>query len=309
MLTKFRSKRAPELGHQLAAMGFHLDQRDGQVETHCTLEATRRFVAAMPGLHAQADPWPTVKNEWHTCLIKPENQSFRGGTLKAFHRTMAGQLDMTPYEREKRTLSQSAIARKVLPMLQANRPRRVRYFSEHDGEWSYERRWELAPFQATRRTLANTRTLDCLYLFNFSGSVGTDAIAMFGAKIWALTQLIESHGIRCRITIGIDSRNTFTAYPEINQHVRIRIKEPGEYLAPSLLAATFSAAYFRRVILALIPLPVLAMDKGDCAYGLGTPIYGQPIEFKNGQLIISNEKLDDNLNALFESLQTALERK
>jgi hypothetical protein len=193
---------------------------------------------------------------------------------------------MKPFQKAFDVFLNSGLRRDLETVTQNCTPKRTRRLSEHDGEWQFDRRWEITPFQATHVKRMPTRTLTIMANFTVSAWGKSEEIDRYGAIVWAISQLIEKAGISTRI-VWYQHARTVTECG-LASRIEIECKRAGEYLAPSLLAACFTTMFYRRVGFAL------EVASGE-AYGktvrdsLGSPIRYDPVKFEKGVLSLAPE--------------------
>lgn len=215
-----------------------------------------------------------------------------------------GKFDMSLYESAKRELLASGFGRKVTDLNLGETHRRRRFMSEHDGEYAYDRRFDLTPFAATRRESTRDNSIKIVSGFSIHWGISGADIARYAAKLWAAAQILEDNGF----TVQIEYYNRCTDSMSgdagsFNLTNRLEIKGAGNYVNPKTLATIFSPAFFRRVMFSLWPM---IADANDCdvASGLGRPVELPPFtydakkdcilaEFAMGKL--ANDKIEGEL--------------
>lgn len=225
------------------------------------------------------------KNKARIEEFKSDNkESWRGGTYKELIESLGGKVDMAPYREAYSDFMRSNLANKLKTGLSGIESKRSRRMSDKDGEWSYDRRWDMTPFQESYKKPQPVRSIELDAGFSISSYANAEDINRYGVTIWAISELLESSGIQTGITLvitckGIDSKS------EVSTSVRIRLKEPYEYLAPHLLATTLCCNFFRRVGFTLLVAAPEAISRlaND---GLGHVVNRSAIEFKDGVLLL-----------------------
>lgn len=256
---------------------------------HCT---NRDFNAEAIRLnHLGTSPNARNRNEW------------TGGAYEDLFKMP----DMRLYEETRKKLEKSNVMKKVV---QKNNlvKRRKRSFSEHEGEWSMDRRWEIKPFSTATRLPTPVKFVDIYCYFNIHCGVGADEITRYGIALWAMNTVLETAGINTRVFYVQNANNV--AEPgrnpgcdkRVHTNIKILLKEPSKYISPSALAKCLTSNFYRRVILSTM---VAAVDKANQnhADGLGQPKWdNKVIEFKKGELHV----YPDVLNAGEINIEKAL---
>lgn len=164
-----------------------------------------------------------------------------------------GKFDMAPFlrQREKLAKLRTKLQEEIRPVGRVRR----RCLSEHDGEWSMERQWEITPFNATRReTGGYLPTLAVDIDFSFSAGVDSDKIAEFGAFCWAVIDSLETAGITTELAVQntghLSSYGMKGDLEGTNNGLltNVSVKAAGEYIDTMTLARCFTPGFLRRGI-------------------------------------------------------------
>lgn len=287
--------KPPKIRAELAALGID----SAIVDKHVTLTTT------LTGALNLLEKWRGISWNSHNGGAMAgylgdsrDDSTFQGGTIADLRRNLASGPDMAPFQAQMAELERSGFTRHFKTETWQIKPLRKRRFSEHDGEWSYDRRYEIQPFQATTKTNTPTRVLRIRAQFSVSGAAHSKDIDKYGALVWAICQLIERSGIQTEIIwaddcLGIDDSKV------LNANIEVLVKKPGQYLAPSMLATCFSTLFFRRIGFAFI---VASANTAGFAssYGLGRPKKGHTVLFEDNTLHLSPSAVfgcDDELKA------------
>lgn len=234
-------------------------------------------------------------DEFERCLKddSEDREEFCGGTFKSLQNDLKGNIDLDPFMREKEKLLSSGLLQKLQTAMRDAVPRRKRVMSEHDGEWSMDRQWELEPFSSTKKAMAQGRTLDIVCNFAVSCQASAKEINRYGAIAWGISDLIESAGIYTRVVCRYEIENVDRNKAETSTDtlIEIEVKKAGQYMPPKMLAAIFQSNFFRRPIFALI---VAAADLNQklVSHGLGrSKEQGFRVAFKEGALHLAPEAI------------------
>jgi hypothetical protein len=224
-----------------------------------------------------------------------------GGTEKQLLADLSGQIDMRPFEEAKQKFQASSLAVKLREKFEKCQPRRKRCKSEFDGEFNYDRRDDLQPFDGVKRSTSDGRAIDVIVYGSVSSSTNSKELDAYGNMVWALIDIIEQAGVNARVLIRYQQKG-YLSESNGTLTINVETKKAGEYIAPSLMAATFKSNFFRRAIFQQIVMGADVVGE-KVGYGLGTPRNAEKkIEFKNGELIIAPEIR----NAGFEEIEQEL---
>lgn len=151
-------------------------------------------------------------------------------------------------------------------------PRRRRAFSEYDGEFVADRRFDIAPFATTVRAPGATRVVTLDVQLGGNAFVKAQEIQEFGAAVAAVVNLLEANGVLVNLnclsrTRGIDPNSALDLTLQVN------VKNANEYLTPGQLALASSTAFFRRVQFTLMAMSAAAVGKDTCK-SLGSAVDG-----------------------------------
>jgi hypothetical protein len=220
--------------------------------------------------------------------IERDSKSFCGGTFEDLHRDLTGGIDMTRFHEAKTKFSEGGLYSKLKTKMQAVRPRRARCNSEHDGEWSMDRQWELKPFSTTTRVLSPGRVIDIDAAFCVSAFSESKDLNTYGAMAWALCNLVETFGVQTGVTWSIAGHDIQSSYrgTSVDYAIKIRVKKPGQYLPANSLAALFQSNFFRRIGFGLIVAAGEAAG-AKVAHGLGCATSFDAVQFSDGTLKIA----------------------
>jgi hypothetical protein len=254
-----------------------------------------------------AAPVTIKSNKEYMHKVLREQEEFAGGTLEDLHKALKGDINMEPFRKARETFQRSALGRKLQEKISSHAMRRRRQMSEHDGEWDYGRRWELNPFHRAYKRPEPARTIEIICDFSISCAASADGINKYGATVWAISDLIESLGIQTRVLYLNHTTGLLNSPEEDTSKIEIELKKPGEYLAPSLLAASMTSVFYRRGVFALDIMEADATGY-EVSWGLGRP---EPktssIVFEKGKLFLGasvHTGYDDKIEQeLFKALE------
>lgn len=240
-------------------------------------------------------------------LSSDAESDFKGGTAQDLKTALKGGVDMAVFLEKRNEFAKSGLLDKLRVALANVTPRRARVMSEHDGEWMYDRRWEIQPFQATTKVPGMGRTVDVQCDFSINASANADSINRYGAMVWAISDLIEQAGITTRILYTTSGARTCSE-GQVSQRIILEIKKPGQYLAPNMLAGVCTANFFRRAGFAFIGLSA-NLHKRAPAWSLGSAVEEKRrIAFSEGKLVLSPSSVhatnDEIEQAILQTIRT-----
>lgn len=209
--------------------------------------------------------------------------SFCGGSKEDLLNDLEGHIDMKPYNEAYDKLDETGLLSKLKTAGALGKPRRKRRMSEHDGDWEYDRMWELKPYQNTVRKQQVLKTIKINCNFSCSGATGAPTIRKYGALVWAIARVIEDAGIQTHIVYSERAKNVGN---NTNVQTWVTLKNPGEYIAPTFLAACFTANHYRRLGFALQALCVPVNDNDQSCHSMGQAEPGPAMQFEDGVLTL-----------------------
>lgn len=239
----------------------------------------------------------------HALIYAGNDDPFRGGNHTDLMRVLDGKQDMSGFYKAFEEFKQSGLSKDLNTVLKPMKPIRKRVMSEHDGEWNYDSRWEMQPFSRTLKLLAPLRTLEIDAHFSVGASGGAKAIDKYGAIVWGITQLIEAAGIQ--VGIHWSDSATHTASGGLTYYGAVRLKAPGEYLAPQNIAGCFTTLFFRRLCFGMQVATCEAFGK-ECSEGMGCAVRRVPVAFEKGVLKLSPDCIRGCDDDLKQALITAI---
>jgi len=182
-------------------------------------------------------------------IIEESTSNFYGSTAST---KLASQLhnpatlDMQEYESKKRELNIQKFAHDTGMV-----SRRRRSLSEHDGDWDYDRRWDIKQFQVARRQPTQVRIVNIAFSFSIACGVAPSTIDEFGRTIWAIVQSLEEMGYNCNVdawvpldTVARGGSGKFTS----SKAFKYNIKNSQSYVERSILARVLSSPFYRQAL-------------------------------------------------------------
>ena len=185
------------------------------------------------------------------------------------------------------------------------RKKRKRVFSEHEGEWDYDRKWEITPFQSTVLRKDEFPYLEVCFPINMLARATPEYITGFGARCLAICEILENAGYRIAVTMedwntgcvvssckGVSKGWNFKQRQMLNRMV---LREANEYGSIQDFAVYASAAFYRRAIFGLIrsiPNRIHAINGEEGlpgTDGFGSSLTSRPAPAAPGQMILDHD--------------------
>lgn len=186
-------------------------------------------------------------------------------------------------------------------------PKRIREFSEYDGELDYDRRFERQPFSSTRRTKTGLmRHVEVIVNMGFNCGIEASVINRYGALAWAIVDLIGKAGVQVTLKLAYKG-HSLNDYDEKPHCDIVLVKNASDYSDPLGFARCFTAAFFRMGIFNFWSMQAEALGLGVTS-GLGSSANGV-ISARPGYLelaltdVTRNPKPDELLKLLTKTLK------
>lgn len=217
------------------------------------------------------------------------------GTPEKYLDMENGKIDLKPFLKEKEKLGK--LTRELQTKIAPIGRRRVRVFSEHDGDFSLDRRYEIAPFGNCKRENGGfTPTLDLVVDFSFNAGVTASKISQYGAFCWAIVDAVEAAGIPTSITLqttgelytspewmGAEGKQHYGP----NYAILTKVKKPGEYLDQGNITRCFTGDFFRRAIVGSLMRVISDLGGTDTRGGIGRGEISSEPMVEPGKLFIA----------------------
>lgn len=242
-----------------------------------------------------------------------DNGGWRGGTASAVRDAFNGKFDTARFRAAQEKLKGLI----VVPTLDAmTAKKRTRFLSEYDGEYDFDRRYDLTPFNATRIERGGVvRTLDIDVEFCFNAGVSAQSISEYGALAWSIVDIVERAGIQVNLRLVMPIQHDGIVHDENAEYSKIKtavnyisLKKSGEYVETMTLARCFTSMFFRRCTFVLDCIVEQARGR-DTDSGLGYPVNTGKSSAERGRLYIGTEAIGGathRIAAIGEFLKTAL---
>jgi hypothetical protein len=87
----------------------------------------------------------------HDRLTDDKDPIWTGGLFSELTASLRGELDLKPFEKARAKLEKDGLVARVQEKIIETIPKRRRRFSDTDGEWDYDRRWEIDPYLTSEK--------------------------------------------------------------------------------------------------------------------------------------------------------------
>lgn len=303
------AKQMRDLGFrvsELAAGGVHIEGNVSDLSRFIEwIEADREEAK-----HLKALRIPSAKRAVE--LMFDADTHFIGGSYDSFKRSLRGDLNMEPFHKAKDDLRKTGFAERLRDKIEYLVPKRARVTSEHDGDWSFDRRWEISPFESTSRRTGAGRTVKLTANLCVSCGVSAEKINKFATLVWAVSEVLEDCGIQTEVITRYFTRNVTSTL--INgkygsEVLEIQAKSADQYIHPTILAALCKSQVYRRAMFAMSCVSA-GIQGSAVASGLGRPDNGGfPVKWVNadGRLYMNAETLTGSTEQLEAEILASVE--
>lgn len=219
-------------------------------------------------------------------VLSDANASWAGGTLFDAKNLP----DMDFFKSAKERFSKLGLQRKIIPQISINN-RRKRLKNEYDGDFNFDDKWQMRPFDTAKRQPVLVPHITILADFSFNAHYESSLLNDYGAFVWSICQILESAGISITIFLRLYSHGLTIDGNDMN--AKIKIKSSNEYISPIAMAHCFRSVFYRKV---LFNLYILAPDNfglvANMSLGRGAP-YSDNILYEEGELKLSIGAMTD----------------
>ena len=205
------------------------------------------------------------------------------------------------------------------------RKRRKRFFSEYDGDFDLDRRWDSTPFRGTKSSKKEFPFIEVIFPISVNGAMAADSIARLNARCLALCDLIERAGYRVSIVAedwtyglltdcGKTAKRLFQASSgravkasissfETSMITRYVLRDGNDYGDMRSFSCFAGVEFLRRIQFALTTNPahyIFGINESLLKHvsdGYGKALRDRPLPTKPGQIILHK----DTVNGLFTS--------
>lgn len=166
---------------------------------------------------------------------------------------------------------------------------RKRIRSEYDGDFDYDKRYDIAPFSRRGLGSAKRKSIKIFGEVSFSGFADSDTIDAYGSFIVALVNHFEKLGVNVDLYLTRTCTGSGDGRNFLDRTIT-KVKSPGAYLPKKEMLKVFNSVYFRRIGFTQIIKGCDYMGQ-DVSGGYGIPFkFGVPFKYdtKENELHIYN---------------------
>ncbi len=176
--------------------------------------------------------------------------------------------------------------REDLSFLNAKSKKRKRNLSEHDGDFDFDRLWDIKLFNSTRTEPYDNRVIVDLS-FDISCWFSKEDIREYGKLCYHVVNFIEEHGYVCDINLVMETSGTYYGKnaPSTNL-MKVNIKQSSDYQDNISICKYFTDWFYRRCMFNLM-YQVGKEQKFTVCSSLGSPTGGKKTEGTKGYLYIA----------------------
>ena len=232
-----------------------------------------------------------------------EDIKFKGGRYEELFTDRS----IKQYEEFKKELKNNEFFQKIQEkLIKQNKRRRV--FTDKDGDFDYDRRFDIAPYSSVIKQKVNKKVVDFNIHTGFSWQVDESIINKYAAIVCVLNDIFNTFGISTNIyniksTENITDNGGFFGGGPPHLKAKIKIKDSNNYSTTQTILKNIDSIFYRR---ALFGLTILAADYVDKKVqpSLGIPTrYEKNFEFKHGEIhIYSGFHADQHMDGFFKQL-------
>lgn len=226
------------------------------------------------------------------------DSDFKGGTYKDL---VGEHKDFSQYEKAVKQISTSKLFKSLADKFDLTSARK-RVRSAYDGEWDYDKRFDIEPF--TRREVkANVSRIVKLNVnSSYAWTVSSDQINKFSGFISAIINLLERNGFLVELRVLNTGTNFVNGSGNTLQHSKVIVKKADEYMPLSKILKVLSSVWYRRAGFALIVSSAEVLDS-QVSMGLGTPYnYGTVWENIDDEIFIYSPPTPETQDKILEDL-------
>lgn len=224
------------------------------------------------------------------------DDDFKGGS---FDQLIEPHSDFSFYHDMMKEISDNKLWKSIIHRFDKQMVRR-RSRSEHDGEWDYDKRFDVQPFQRREKKKEVVRNVKLVMEGSFSCGVSAETLNRYGSFVSAVISLLEKNGVLVEVYTCYTTDHVSQSGK--NAKSLFKIKKADEYLPVSQILKAMSAVWYRRVVFGLI-VSHAELHKEHHDYGLGRPHqWGKVWEVKNKTLHIYSVPSFEDQHSIIQKL-------
>lgn len=229
-----------------------------------------------------------------------DKDGWRGGSLSDLKKAFEQGVDLKNHLKAQKKIEQGDLGQKIKALNDGLITRRRLTTSDVDGDFIYSRRFDDKPFVLSKKTRVPQKVIEVNVSLSVNGSASAESIDNFAAFAWAIINLIESKGIQCKVLTSIQSKGP-DQEGDLDVTCEAIIKNAGEYLAPSKLAACLSTLFMRHALFTGLVLGCDLMNKNSYS-GLGRAVQAPTVDFSKGRLTLNPDCISANTEKVINEL-------
>jgi len=218
--------------------------------------------------------------------------------------------------RNRDEIMRSGVKEELEKRMMGTRKRR-RSFSEHDGDWNHDRKWDSQPFEAINAAHREFPFVELCFPLGMNAMATSDGIADFLSRCLALAEVLEAAGYRVAITaedwtdrnlrhgvanvaleIDPNAPASATEASFATEITRYILRDSTSYGSADQYAKLASVEFFRRVTFALLcpqahwihALDGRETDQGSSSWGAA--IADRRLAARPGQVILTADNAE-----------------
>lgn len=200
-----------------------------------------------------------------------------------------------------------------LSFLNAKSKKRKRNLSEHDGDFDFDRVWDVKLFNSTRTEPFDNRVIVDVS-FDISCDFTSEDIREYGKLCYHVTNFIEEHGYVCDINLVFETTGMYTGTMNSKNYIannhnltKINIKQSSEYQDNITICKYFTDWFYRRCVFNLFLHHGMEQNL-TMGWGLGSPKRGVVTTGSQGYILLApmiKSQIEGKLD--FEVIRKAIE--
>jgi hypothetical protein len=234
-------------------------------------------------------------------MFSSERNGFAQGTHGDLLKSLREGIDLKNHQAKLTEFERGDTGRLLKATVEEHKPRRRPRLNDSDGSWDFSKRFDDKPFLDFPKQRQTQKVIEVWVNFSISAYVKADEINAFGAYVWSVIRLIESAGLQTRLVLAMPVSSVYRGSSTPDGSAEVLIKESSHYLSPAVLAATFTALFYRRTLFALHQVAADLIG-ADCSSSIGHCRSFPQIEFSNGRLTLSADSQRPSDAELLEQL-------
>lgn len=231
--------------------------------------------------------------------------SFKGGTYENLFEPIT---DLSQMKQAQEKLEKNKVFKGISYTLQESvKIRRAK--SQYDGDYDYDKRWDLEPYQKTRREKLQVKIVKLIINFSFSWYVDAKKIDEFGAFVSGVVNMLEKTGVMVDLTLRSENKSFLINGDDSRSVIDVKLKKTDEYFPIQNIFRTFKGNFYRRALFGLKVANAEFLGKDVCA-SLGSPVSHDTYYVDKDNIVyLSGVPSPESEKEFFEDLLKVLGKK